>query len=232
MSKVTAQHMAASRDARGKTIGPSSVLRELSLLASVFEAAPLEWEWVEVNPCRGIRKPVKSKHRDRVITMPEVRKLLRAMQCRSKGRIGSASQSVANCRLSALRTGMRAGELCDLTWAHVHTKHAHLPDTKSDRPRDVPFSSRALAILKRMKGWDEDMVFGINSACLDVLFRKYRERAELSGFTFHDSRHTAATMIAKKIDVLDLCKMFGWTDPKMAMVYYNQHGSSIADRLG
>ncbi len=75
-------------------------------------------------------------------------------------------------------------------------------------------------------------MFGINAASLDVLFRRYRERAELSGFTFHDSRHTAATMIAKKIDVLDLCKMFGWTDPKMAMVYYNPHGSSIAAKLG
>lgn len=232
MSKVTAQHIAAFRDSRAKKVGPSSVLRELSLLASVFESARLEWEWVEVNPCRGIRKPAKGKHRDRVIKMAELRQMLRAMRYSRKGRVGSASQSVANCMLLALRTGMRAGELCGLTWANVYAKHAHLPDTKSDRPRDVPLSSRALAILKRMKGWDEDLVFGINSASLDVLFRRYRERAELSGFTFHDTRHTAATMIAKKIDVLDLCKMFGWTDPKMAMVYYNPHGSSIAAKLG
>ncbi|EJO27772.1 site-specific integrase [Achromobacter marplatensis] len=61
MTKVTAQHIAAFRDARSKKVGPSSVLRELSLLASVFEAARLEWEWVEVNPCRGIRKPAKGK---------------------------------------------------------------------------------------------------------------------------------------------------------------------------
>lgn len=53
----------------------------------------------------------------------------------------------------------------------------------------------------------------------------------LEGFTFHDTRHTAATMIAKKIDVQDLDKMFGWIDPKMAMVYYNPHGSSTAARL-
>ncbi|AKQ59688.1 Phage integrase family protein [Bordetella hinzii] len=83
-----------------------------------------------------------------------------------------------------------------------------------------------------MKGWDDDFVFGLKTASLDALFRKYRERAGLEGFTFHDTRHTAATMISKKIDVLDLCKMFGWTDPKMAMVYYNPHASSIAARLG
>lgn len=230
VSKVTPQHIAAFRDARGKKVGPSSVLRELSLLASVFEAARLEWEWVEVNPCRGIRKPAKGKHRDRVISMPEIRSMLREMGY--SRRVASTANAVAHCMMFALRTGMRAGELCGLTWANVHRLHAHLPDTKSDRPRDVPLSTRARAILERMKGWDDGLVFGITAASLDALFRKYSKRAELDGFTFHDTRHTAATMIAKKIDVLDLCKMFGWTDPKMAMVYYNPHGSSIAVLLG
>lgn len=231
ISKVTAQHAAAFRDARSKKIGPSSVLRELSLLASVFEAARLEWEWVDVNPCRGIRKPSKGKHRDRVISMSEVRAMLREMGYSRRGRVASTGQAVASCML-ALRTGMRAGELCGLTWANVHDQHAHLPDTKSDRPRNVPLSTRALSILARMRGWDDELVLGLSSASLDALFRKYRKRAELDGFTFHDTRHTAATMISKKIDVLDLCKMFGWTDPKMAMVYYNPHASSIAARLG
>lgn len=232
ISKVTSQHVAAFRDARSKKIGPSSVLRELSLLASVFEAARLEWEWVDVNPCRGIRKPSKGKHRDRVISMSEVRAMLRTMGYSRRARVASMGQAVANCMLLALRTGMRAGELCGLTWANLHDQHAHFPDTKSDRPRDVPLSTRALAILARMRGWDDELVFGVRAASLDALFRKYRKRAELDDFTFHDARHTAATMISKKIDVLDLCKMFGWTDPKMSMVYYNPHASSIADQLG
>lgn len=35
-------------------------------------------------------------------------------------------------------------------------------------------------------------------------------RARLSGFTFHDTRHTAATRLARRVDVLTLCKIFGW----------------------
>jgi integrase len=232
MSKVNTQHIAAFRDARSKQVGPASVLRELSLLASVFEAARLEWKWVDLNPCRGIRKPAKAKHRERTITMSEVRLMLRQMRYSRKARVASTGHAVAHCLLLALRTGMRAGELCGLTWDNVHEQHAHLPTTKSDRPRNVPLSTRAKAILERMKGWDEIFVFGVKTASLDSLFRKYRGRAGLDGFTWHDTRHTAATMISKKIDVLDLCKMFGWTDPKMAMVYYNPHASSIAARLG
>lgn len=34
-------------------------------------------------------------------------------------------------------------------------------------------------------------------------------------------------MLARKLDVLDLCKMFGWANPKQAMVYYNPTASQI-----
>lgn len=66
---------------------------------------------------------------------------------------------------------------------------------------------------------------------LDAIFRRARERARLDGFTFHDSRHTAATWLAQRMDVLDLCKMFGWTDPRQAMAYYNPTASQIAARI-
>ncbi|MFU2052873.1 tyrosine-type recombinase/integrase [Bordetella hinzii] len=229
---VTAQHIADFRDARAAKIGAASVLRELSLLTSVFETARLEWGWVTINPCRDIRKPAPPKHRSRTIHWRELRAILREMRYDPKSRVASTTAAVAHCMLLALRTGMRAGELCGLRWEQVHDQHCHLPQTKSDRPRDVPLSTKARRILARMKGWDDDFVFGLKTASLDALFRKYRERAGLEGFTFHDTRHTAATMISKNIDVLDLCKMFGWTDPKMAMVYYNPHASSIAARLG
>ena len=42
---------------------------------------------------------------------------------------------------------------------------------------------------------------------------------------------TAATWMARKLEVLDLCKTFGWSNPKMAMVYYNPTAEDIADLL-
>ena len=66
-------------------------------------------------------------------------------------------------------------------------------------------------IIEAMRGWDEVYVFGLKSPTLDALFRKYRTRAGLSGFTFHDTRHTAATRLAGRVDVLTLCKIFGWS---------------------
>jgi integrase len=129
-----------------------------------------------------------------------------------------------------MRTGMRAGELAGLTWDRVFDDYCFLPVTKTKK-RNVPLTRKALRLIAKMRNYETESVFGLTSQTLDANFRKYRDRAELSGFTFHDTRHTAATMLSRKLDVLDLCKTFGWTNPKMAMTYYNPTASSIADIL-
>ena len=66
---------------------------------------------------------------------------------------------------------------------------------------------------------------------LDALFRRARHRAGLDGFTFHDLRHTAATRLAPRLSVLDLCRMFGWAKADQALTYYNPSAGEIAKRL-
>ena len=75
------------------------------------------------------------------------------------------------------------------------------------------------------------MVLGISARTLSRSFIDARAKAGLPGFTFHDSRHTAATWIAHKVDVMTLCKIFGWSNPKQAMVYYNPSSANIAKML-
>jgi integrase len=82
-----------------------------------------------------------------------------------------------------------------------------------------------------MKGWDSDLVFGVQSQTLDTLFRRARDRAGLKGFTFHDSRHSACTRLARKVDVLELCKIMGWVKTTQALTYFNPKVSDIARRL-
>lgn len=231
IGSVNPRDIALFRDERAKVIKPASVRRELTILSAVFETARRDWGWIEHNPCRDISKPKLPRHRERVIHWWEIRLMLRAMNY-VKGRpVTTKTQALAVCWLVALRTGMRSGELCALTWDRVAEKFCHLPITKNDLPRDVPLSRRARILIEQMRGWSDTTVFGLNPASRDTLFRKYRDRCGLEGFTFHDSRHTAATMLSRKLGVLDLCKMFGWTDTKQALTYYNPHASTIASLL-
>lgn len=230
--------LALWRDSRLASVSRGTVLREISLLSAVFESARREWRWIKQNPMRDMRKPAQPDHRQIVITRPQIKAMLRQL---GYGRsVRSVSQATACAFLAALRTGMRAGELCGLTWSRVRDGYCALPLTKNGKARDVPLTPKALRVLERMRGFDDDLVFGIKTQTLDALFRRARTRAGLEGFTFHDSRHTAATWIAGRMQsngvaaqqaVFDLCRMFGWTKIDQALVYYNASAADIAKRI-
>lgn len=233
LASLTTADLALWRDSRLAVNARGSVLRDMTLLGSVLEVARREWQWIETNPMRDVKRPANPDHRQRVISGVEVRRMLRAMGY-TRGPARSVSQAVACAFLLALSTGMRAGEICGLTWDRVRGDHVRLLETKNGTARDVPLSTVARRIIGRMEGFDAVLVFGITSQTLDALFRKYRDRAGLAGFTFHDSRHTAATRLALsgKVQALELCAIMGWRNPKQAMTYFNPTASQLAARLG
>ncbi len=231
LSSITTADLVRWRDARLKVNARGSVLRDITLLGNVFEIARKEWQLIDVNPMRDVGKPANPDHRDRVITGREIKAMLRALG--HGGPVRTVSQSVARCFLVALSTGMRAGELCAIQWKDVRGDYVKLHTSKTGAGRDVPLSPYARRTIERMRGWDASSVFGLSSQTLDAMFRKYRQRAGLSGFVFHDARHTAATRMAmsRKVDALQLCRIFGWKNPKQAMTYFNPTASQLAAML-
>lgn len=234
LAQVTTADLALWRDSRLAVNARGSVLRDMTLLGSVLEVARREWQWIPSNPMRDVRRPANPDHREVVIHGWQVRRMLRALGYTPRGPVRSMGQAVAMAFLMALSTGMRAGEIAGLTWDRVRGDHVRLLETKNGSPRDVPLSTVARRLVARMQGFDAVLVFGIKSQTLDALFRRHRDRAGLDGFTFHDGRHTAATRLAmsRKVDVLELCRIMGWKNPKQAMTYFNPTASQLAARLG
>ncbi len=239
VGRLTTKHLSEWRDARLRQVQAGTVLREIGLLSDVLETARRDWGWITINPMRDMRKPQPPDHRKVIIVRSQVRAMLAIMGHSPRSPIRTVSQSAAMCFLLALRTGMRAGELCGLTWERVKEGYCVLDKTKTV-PRDVPLTKKSLMLIERMRDFDEVTVFGLQTQTLDALFRKYRKRAGLEGFTFHDSRHTAATWIAGRLRsngvpaqqaVFDLCKMFGWANVNQALVYYNPSAADIAKRI-
>jgi integrase len=241
IGEITPEDIGEWRNARLQEVSAATVLRELTLLSAMFECARREWRWVPSNPVKDVAKPARNAHRERLITWREIRAMLFSLGYK-RGQCRSVSQAVAMAFLLALRTGMRAGEIAvslphpktkvatGLRWSQVREGYLANVGTKTDS-RDVPLSPKAARIIEAMRGFDPEFVFGITGRSLDALFRRHRERAGMSGFTFHDSRHTAATWLAQRLHVLDLCRMFGWASSTRALVYYNPKASDIAARL-
>jgi integrase len=231
LDKLASDHVIKWKESRRGNVGDSSVLREMKLLNSIFEQCKSkEWKLLVHNPCDGVARPKESAHRTRTITGPETRNVLRALGYPSRT---LPRHAVAHAFLLAMFTGMRQSELASITWANVKPNYIHLPDTKSGKARDVPLSAGAKMVVEKMRGYDATSLFAISAASIDTHFRNAKGRAGLDGFTWHDTRHTAATRIGRsgKWSVIELCKAFGWADPKMAMVYFNPTGDDLAGKL-
>lgn len=230
MSEVTADDFSKWRDAElARGLKGASVARSLKLWASVFEIARKEWLFTKINPVRDIKKPRGSPHRKRTYIDAEIGLMLHAL-----GWTGStptdSKQETAAALLVALDTGMRSGEMLALEWPQVDLARgvAVLLETKNGTSREVALFSKSrevLALLSR----DGKRVFKMSGALRDKRFRDARDACGIVG-TFHDLRHTAATRLSKVLSVLELCRQFGWTDPRMCMIYFNASAESIAQR--
>lgn len=237
LADITADDWGAWRDSLAKGDGerkplkPGSIRRDFNIIRAMCALALEEWGWLKVNVLLKVKSPPAPPGKKRVMLPLEVEKLCAALGY-AGGKPATKSQRVAVGLLFALETGMRAGEVFGLLPENVaaRARVVHLPLTKNGEARDVPLSKRALDLLELAAG--EGLAFGVTTASADGLFRKYRPPA-LRGITFHASRHTAATRLGSsgKLTPFELCRMFGWTDMKQALVYFNASASDIAAKL-
>lgn len=235
LGDITVADLYKWREHRGRQVSAGTVLREISLIQSVFEHARRDWQWIKTNPVRDVRKPSKPQSRKRIISDAERDRLLESLGYEEGEPPVNLSEQIAYMVLLALETGMRAGELTALTWKRVHLagRFVSLEETKNGEHRDVPLSKRAVSLLERLKGLDATTVFTVSAASRDALFRYARNRSGLHEVNFHDTRHTAATRIGRagRLTLLEMTNMFGWKDPRMAALYFNPSAGDLASKL-
>jgi integrase len=227
LSDVTAADLARWRDTRLGEVQPGTVRREMGILSGVFSVAKKEWGLLRSNPMENVKKPPSPQGRERLPTPAEIERLRDAA-----GDLSTYTGRAFHAFMFSCETAMRAGEVCGLTWDCIDLDRgvAHLHKTKNGRPRDVPLSRAARAMLVELESFPR--VFSMTPRQLDANWRKLRAKAKVDGLTFHDSRHHAITQLAQRVEVLDLARIVGHTDLKMLMRYYNRSASDIADMLG
>jgi len=217
----------------------SSVLRDYSTLSAFFNWCRKDKGWIDFNPVENVRKPKKPPHRERRTELEELQAILAALKYVPGTVPETKMQEVGLIWLIAMATGMRSGEIVNRPVSEVFLKKQYvlLPDTKNGTARKVPLDNFALhlwSLALRIDRKKSTKVFTVDSASRDALFRKARKSAglEFSDITFHDSRHEAASLMARRIkNALTLCKIFGWKDPKQALTYYNPTNDEILEEL-
>ena len=185
--------MAKLRDVWLKDYKPATVLRRLAVLSHVFNVARKEWGMESLsNPIELVRKPQPNNARTlRIASTGEPATEIqddsdpdseRGAQDGELERVITASNSALLPAIIwlAVETAMRRGEIVSLQWKNVDLKRrvAHLPATKNGNARDVPMSSRAIAVLQALKDSrdtkanptedDADRVFGIRGGAVTL----------------------------------------------------------------
>jgi integrase len=229
---LTTEDLSEWRDARLRAVSGSTVVRYGAVLRNVWTVAAAEWKWCPRNsPWSDLRFPTHNPARDRVNGWREIRVMLRRLNYFTGRPPGSVTEQVAYAWLIALRTALRAQEVRQIApdvtdlQVRVVTLNKHKTMRATGRPRHVPFTKQAARLIACCPA------FTVSDGSLDAMFRKARDQCGLSGFTFHDSRATALTLLSRKVDILTLQRISGHRNINELARYYRESSASIAARL-
>jgi len=196
LTEITSHDIERFMEKRGKDVSPSTVNRSYALLSHMLSKA-VDWGYMEVNPCRRVKKLKEPPGRIRWLSDTECERLLE--ECaRSK------SPLIYEIVFTALNTGMRKGELMNLTWDDVDFEQRLIAvkKTKTNEVRHIPMSEELFSMLKELRNshphWHyvfskED---GTAYGNWRLAFQEACRRAGIKDFRFHDLRHTFASYLA------------------------------------
>ena len=192
--------------------------RMLALMKRIYNLAMRE-ELVDKNPCFKVSMLPENNKRDRVISHEEFQKLLSYLPAH-------AAQIVT----VAYYTGMRAGEIFNLTWDKVNLKEGYIDlgaeDTKTGEPRRIYLNEvlkDLFSELGKVRQIGHNFVFTYRGNPLKSIkdsFKKGCKEAGIKDLRFHDLRHTFNTNMRKAgIDRSVIMKIMGHKSTSMFQRY-------------
>ena len=222
---------------REKEVTHATVKRELNTIKNAFRIANERWDWMSRNPFKGAKQISTPPPRDRVLTWSEIKTLLKQFHYPPKSFENmNKTEETGVIVMIALRTALRQGEILQLGAGNVDFKKKIITLThhktlhKTGKPRVVPISLKTVKLLSKLP--KREKYFLVESASLDTLFRKKRDKTEIKDLHFHDTRATALTILSQYLDAMDLAKVSGHKDLNILLnTYYREKPEDIALKM-
>jgi len=191
--------------------------------------------YILINPCEGIRVPVRKKLPRNILTPEEANRILK--QPNTSIMVGIRDRAILELLYS---TGIRVGECEALTVYDVETRESllRIRRGKGGKERVVPMGRDAAKWIKeyqqrvrprsnRLKSHVRTLFLGKNGNpmshnMLRAIVQKYVKQAKIKkkGITCHSFRHTFATeLIRNGADIVSVQKLLGHKDIKSTVIY-------------
>jgi integrase len=208
-----------------KGLSGGTVTHELNLLSKIFDTAIRDWGMpLQTNPVTPIRKPKKSRPRNRRLETNELERLL--LELRS-------TEEMIDIVLLATETAMRRSELLSLEWAKINLKDrtVNLSDTKNGCSREVPLSPKAVMIIKAIPQ-RSDKVFNTKPCSVSHAFNRACVRAGIKNLRFHDLRHEGTTRFFELgLNTMEVSTITGHKSLAMLARYTHLRAADLALKL-
>ncbi len=214
---------------------PQTWNRYLTSISCVFESCCRDWQWLELNPARRVRREREAPGRVRFLSDDERTTLLEA--CKN-----SRSPNLYPLVVLTLSTGMRRSEVRWLTWQQVDLANGViiLSETKNKEYRRVSVRGLALDLLRqhaKVRRIDTNYVFPGEKTektgepfHLDCYWGKAVKTAGLINFRFHDLRHSCASYLAMNgASLLEIAEVLGHKTLQMVKRYSHLAESHTAN---
>lgn len=200
----------------------STFNRTLSIVIAIHNAAG-------VAPPKVARKP-NPPGRTRWLTAEEWERFRPILE--------AESPLLAQAAEFTLATGLRENNVLNLEWGQVDLRRRvawlHGDQTKQGKPLGVPLNDAACAILEARRGIDKRWVFGnpdypLSKASNRAWYEAVR-KAKLTGFRWHDLRHTWASWHVMNGTRLErLQELGGWATLQMVRRYAHLSAEHLAE---
>ena len=208
----------------------STINRYVQSFSAVLGAAVKDFHWLEINPCRQIRKLKEPRGRRRYLSFEEQTRLLSVCE-------GSLYLAV----LLSLSTGARQLEIWQMRWSDIDFGRGIVifPVTKSGIPRSLPLTKDCLGKLEErfLERESEEWVFPspVNLNRPNDFNRTWKTALRLSeirDFRWHDLRHTAGSYLAmSRVPLRTISEILGHSNAAMSYRYSHLSSEHLAEAI-
>ena len=222
ISTITPREIDFYKISRIREVSPATVNLELRGLRAFFNRL-IVWKYLEQNPCQGIRDIREVEKLPLFLTKEDLAKLL----AHTKG------DQLHDLILLAAMTGLRKGELLNLTWNDVDLKRGILIvrssvsyRTKAGKIRSVPLNATAHQLLESITR-TSDLIFpGDRGGPYnhDFLSRRFKRAVLKCGLDkrlhFHSLRHTFASLLVQDgVPLYNVQRLLGHSSARVTEIY-------------
>jgi len=214
-------------DLTNRGLKPGSVNKNISILKAMIKKA-VDWELVEEDTLKRVRKVKNYKESNQRLRFLSVEE--------AQGLVSVCDEHLKPIVVTALHTGCRRGEILKLTWEQVDLNHGFitLTDTKNGDGRELPIDGTLRETLNKLPrrfvetdGKKELVHYLFHDpdtlkpyASVKRSFGTALKQAGITGFRFHDLRHTfASQLIMSGVDLTTVKELLGHKDIKMTLRY-------------